>query len=202
MSNPGFKHISSMNAEGRPGSTRQAGQGNFKIPLDRHFIDERDEEHFESARPSLRGDSNFHSVIEYENSQYAMDGRINPLMLKKKAGDSQELAKNFSKAQSPTQFSGQQRTGMASSYVSPYNQIREAPQIRIPSNRLIHMGASHQPQMNPGTNQSVHMNSQVSMNPSLHRKSSGYGGSPQHGGIQALPTVNVRLHPLVEVASL
>lgn len=193
-----------MGNEGRPGSIRQGSQGGYKHPLDRQFIEEREEEHFESAKGSLRGDSNFHSVIEYENSQYAMDGRINPLMLKKKGSEYYDPnSKGFAKAQTPTQFSGQSRTGMNSYQASPFNQMREAPQARIPSNRLIHIGGSSQPQMNSGMNQSVNMNSQISMNPSLHKISSNQG-SPQNGIMQphrASSFMQAKPHPMIEVVS-
>lgn len=199
MANPTYKQIGSMHvpSEGRLGSNRQSALGGYKLPADRHFIDERNEDNFESARNSLRGESNFQSVIEYDNSQYAMDGRINPLMLKKKAAEYYDPnPKGYSKAISPSHYTGQQRAGMTSSQASPFNQIRDTPQARIPSNRLVHINAPQQPQQHAGMGQSV-IGSQMSLN----RGSSGQQ-SPNNQLVQvqkiSSPSV-ARLHPIVEV---
>lgn len=189
----------------RQGSARKTSMGGnqSKHQLDRQFIEERDEEHFESAKGSIRGDSNFQSVIEYDNSQYAMDGRFNPLMLKKKPTSEyyqEQSGKVYAKAPSPNQFGNQSRLAMSGGQQSPYNQIRDAPQTRIPSNRLIHISAPYQPQPNLGMNQSVQSGSQFSVNPSYY-KGPAQGSSPQNM-IQAQkvssPT-NLKMHPFIEV---
>jgi CCR4-NOT transcriptional regulation complex NOT5 subunit len=57
-----------------------------------------DEEEFASAKGSLRGESNYYSVIEYDNLSMLMDGRTTPMTLKKKQEEAMAQAQfNFQK---------------------------------------------------------------------------------------------------------
>lgn len=194
------RHANSILMESqRPLLPTQGNQTYITRPggVDREFINRYDEEEFASARGSLKGNSNFESVIEYDNLSYAMDSRVNPLLLKSsKTGLIQDSnGEYYSKAQSPNHHLTHQGSNRFSQHASQanYQQPKERP--RLPSNKLIQINPSSINRINSGMNQSVSGGSQISIHNSRM-------GSPNHQMVSAQRVQspqNLTLHPFVEV---
>lgn len=151
----------------------------------------------------MKGNSNFESVIEYDNLSHAMDTRVNPLLLKNsRPGFVQESNGDYySKAQSPNQGLTHHGSSRFSQAVGQnnYQQLRD--QGRHPSIKQMQINPSSIPRVNSGNHQSPTMGSQISHQNS---RSAIQGGSPNNQLVSAQrgqpsQNFNLPLHPLVDV---